>query len=321
METQTQPLDHEFFNVQWPSGRAWQVVGFGLNAVDWICTVPSYPEHNTKMRFKSLIQLGGGQVATAMSLCARYGLQVRYVGRVGDDPVGQFSMESLSKEPMDLSGVEMISGSGSQLSIILVDEPTGERTIIWDRDDRLIYGPADVPRDIIVSAQLLHVDGHDEDASIQAALWAREAGMKICLDVDKIQPRVEELLRLCDFAIPTIGFLQRFTGQLDWREALLHVDRITPGFTAVTLGKDGCAAVWQGEIYEIPGFSITSVDATGAGDVFHGAFIYGLFHNWSVHKILRFSNAAGALSCTRIGARGGIPTLEEIDRILQTRQG
>jgi len=220
-------------------------------------------------------------------------------------------MESLSQEPMDISGVGTIPGASSQLSIILVDEPTGERTIIWDRDDRLIFQPRDVPREIINSGQLLHLDGHDEDASIEAALLAREAGMKVCLDVDKVQPRVEELLRLSDFAIPTIGFLQRFTGRQDWRSALLDLDQITPGFTAVTLGREGCAAVWEGRVWEIPGYRIVPVDATGAGDVFHGAFIYGLFQNWSIRRILRFSNAAGALACTRIGARRGIPALDE----------
>ena len=140
--------------------------------------------------------------------------------------------------------------------------------------------------------------------------------MRVCLDVDKIQPRVEELLKLTDFAIPTVQFLRRFTGLEDWRDALLVVDKVTPYFTGVTLGKDGCAAVWNGEIVEVPSFPVNAVDTTGAGDVFHGAFAYALFQNWSIYKCLRFANAAGALSCTRLGARGGLPSLEEVMKLL-----
>ncbi len=305
-------IDQAKFDLKWPSGRPFQMVGFGINAVDWIVQVPHYPLHNSKVRLERLTRMGGGQVATASALCARFGLKVRYVGRVGDDEIGDFSKRSLSEEPMDLSCLQTVPDAVSQFSIIIVDRPTGERTILWDRDPKLIYGPGELQRDWIVAGHILHLDGHDQAASIQAARWAREAGMRVCLDIDRVQPGVEELLALIDFAIPTVNFITRFTGREDWREALLETQRAVDGFVACTLGSDGCAAVWEGDIHEVPGFSVQAVDATGAGDVFHGAFVYALFQDWSVRRCLRFANAAGALAVTRLGARGGIPALPDV---------
>jgi sugar/nucleoside kinase (ribokinase family) len=316
MKPELKALDDWYLHPAWPENRSWQMTGFGLNAVDCVCIIPFFPEHNTKMQIEKRMQMGGGQVATASALCSRYGLSVRYIGRVGEDEAGKFSLESLGQEKMDISSVETIKGSNSQFAVVLVDRLTGERTIIWERDAELTFRPEDVSSEWVTQTRLLHLDGHDEDAAVEAARIARDHGTLTCLDVDKIQPRVGELLKLIDFAIPTIGFLQRFTGLDGWKEGLLKVNEYTPGFTAVTLGEDGCAVVHEGRVVRVPGFQIEPTDTTGAGDVFHGAFLYGLFQNWSVLRILRFANAAGALACTRIGARPSIPTLEEVNCFL-----
>jgi sulfofructose kinase len=305
-------LDQAYFNVDWPMGRPFQFVGFGLNAVDWMCVVPRYPQHNSKMQMEAMYKLGGGQIATAAALCGRYGLKARYIGRVGSDEIGRFSLADMQKEPMDTSLVEVIPDAFNQFSFIIVDRPTGERTIIWDRDPRLRYSAQDLRKEWITAGQLLHLDGHDQAASIQAARWAREAGMKTSLDIDKIQPGVEDLLKSIDFAITSANFAHQFSGNPDWKVGLRAIAEVAPGFVAVTLGKDGVGLLWEGETLQVPGISVEAVDTTGAGDVFHGAFAYSLFQNWSVEQCLRFSNVAGALACTRYGARGGIPSLDEV---------
>ncbi|RPI20248.1 MAG: hypothetical protein EHM61_27465 [Acidobacteria bacterium] len=310
------PLDKVHFDIQWPTDRSFEMIGFGLNAVDWVCTVPQYPCHNSKIQMDSVMrQMGGGQVATAAAQCARYGLRVRYIGRVGDDDIGRFSLSDLQKEPMDLM-VEVVPDAFSQFSIIIVDRPTGERTIIWDRDPKLHYKEGELNREAITAGKLLHIDGHDQPASIQAARWAREAGMKVSIDIDKVQPGVEELLSMIDFAIPSANFVCQFAGTSDWRQGLRELARVVPGFLACTLGSGGVGVLWDDEIVDVPGISVRAVDTTGAGDVFHGAFAYSLFQNWSIERCLRFANVAGALACTRLGARAGIPSLEEvIDRM------
>jgi sulfofructose kinase len=304
-------LDQAHFDIEWPPDRPFQLIGFGLNAVDWVCQVPEYPPHNSKVQMDALWKMGGGQIATAAALCARYGLKARYVGRVGDDDIGQFSLADLAKEPMDLQ-VEIVPNAFSQFSVIILDRQTGERTIIWDRDPKLHYLDGELDRSLIVQGQLLHLDGHDQPASITAARWAKEAGMKVSIDIDKAQPGVEELLGLVDFVLPSQHFAEEFAGTSDWRRALRAVASASPGFTGVTRGSAGCAVWWEDDIVEIPGIEIEPVDTTGAGDVFHGAFVYAIFQNWTIRRCLEFANVAAALSCARLGARGGIPALEEI---------
>lgn len=305
------PLDQVFFDVKWPRNRPLQLVGIGENAVDWVCMVPHYPEHNTKIQMEALFKMGGGQVATAAAMCARYGLRVRYVGRVGDDEIGQFSLQDMRKEPMEVC-VDVVPDAFSQFSVIIVDRVTGERTIIWDRDPKLQYLEHEIRREAIVDGQLLHIDGHDQAAVIKAARWAHKAGMKVSIDIDKVQPGVEELLELVDFVLPSQHFVMQFAGTKDWKSGARTLATVTPGFIGITCGSAGSAALWDDEIIEVPGIQVTAVDTTGAGDVFHGGFAYGLFQNWSVERCLRFANVAGALSCTRLGARAGIPTLDDV---------
>ncbi len=309
------PLESVHFDLELKQDLEFDVVGMGLNAVDWIVKLPCYPDRNSKIQIEDFKRLPGGQVATAMALCGRYGLSVRYLGRVGDDEVGRFSLSSLKTEPVDISLVEVIPGAASQYAIILVD-PGGQRTVLWDRDPELAYAADNIPLEWVACGNILHLDGHDEEAAIHCAQHAVQAGMKTCLDVDKVQSRTSKLLALTDFALPSENFVREFTGIADWRKALLEVDETVRGFTAITRDFRGCAAVWEGEIYEIPSFPVNAVDGTGAGDVFHGAFIYALCRGWNLWRCLRFSNAAGALACRRVGSRSGIPNLKEVEALL-----
>ncbi len=308
-------LEDVHFNLPKGEESQFDVVGMGLNAVDWIVQLPYFPQRNSKVQIKEFKRIAGGQVATAMVLCGRYGLRTRYIGRVGDDEIGEFSLLSLKSEPIDISMVEVIPGAKSQYAVILVD-PDGQRTVLWDRDPKLTYSNDVISFESISAGRILHLDGHDEEAAIRCAQHAKNAGIKVCLDIDKVQPKTGELLSLIDFALPSENFVHQFTGKLNWRQALLEVDKSVYGFTAVTRDFHGCAAVWQGKIHEVPSFSIDPIDGTGAGDVFHGAFIYAICQEWNLWNCLRFANAAGALSCRYVGSRTGIPHLQEIEELL-----
>ena len=300
-----------------PHNRKYQVIGFGENAVDQVCKVPRFPEHDTKVQMEKMLMLGGGTIATACSLCARYGLKTRYVGRVGDDEKGDFALKELAAESMDCL-IEVVPMASSHFSLIIVDRPTGGRTILWERDPRLLYAEGELNPKGLLEGQIMHLDGNDVTASIQAATWARESGMIIFLDVDKVQDNVDQLLSLVDFAIPSVEFVKKFSGKEDWREGLRIVKKYCPGLVIVTLGEQGSAVLWKNDIHEFKAFSIKTVDSTGAGDVFHGAFIYGMLQGWSLGRCMRFSNAAGGLACTRLGARSAIPTVDEVMALEKT---
>ncbi len=299
------------FELDLPRNRQFQVVALGQNSVDLICYLPRFPRHNSKLRIDSFDRSGGGPAATAAALCARYGLRTRYVGRVGDDELGRFSMRSLAAEPIDLSCVDTVPGAETQSAFILVDRTNGERTVLWNRDPRLDYKPGELRRALIVAGQVLHLDGADQSAAIEAARWARQEGMIVALDIDALRSRTDELLRLVDFAVASEDFLTQLAAGRSWRSGL---ERLA-GLTRVAIspkGERGCCIFLDGEIVEVPGFSVKAFDTTAAQAVFGGALCFALFQGWSVWRSLRFCNAAAALFGKAKGEQRGVPALENV---------
>ena len=294
------------------------VVGLGLNATDTVLVVREFPALGGKERVAAVSQQAGGQVATALVTCQRLGLRTRYIGKVGDDAAGRFQLASLRREGVDLRYTRVARGAPTQFGTIIVDQKTGERTVFWDRDARLAVRPSELVRQAIGSARALHLDGCDVEASIKAAGWARRAGVPVVADLDTVYKKVEKLFPLIDYLIASANFLPAVTGEDDPFRVLEYMAREynirAPG---MTLGRDGALVLWEGRYLYSPGFVIETVDTTGAGDVFHGAFIYGLLSGWEMGATLDFSNAMAGLNCTALGARGGIATQVQAEALVQ----
>ncbi len=304
------------FNLSLPRDKPFDVVGMGLNSVDFLCLVPEYPASNSKMRIRRFEKSGGGQVATALVALSRWGVKTRYIGKVGSDELGQFSLNAIRQEGVDVSSLTIEPDAKNQFATIIVDGRTGDRTILWDRDDRLMYREGELKQEEVCSGRLLHLDGHDIRAALQCARWAKEEGIPTVADLDKVEPLTPELIREIDFVVTSARFPGLFTGISDREKAFIELQRHTSGFLCATLGHEGAMAFVDGKILHVKGFEIQAVDTTGAGDVFHAGFIYGLLQNWDVSEILRFANAAAALKCRDLGGRKGIPGLEETLRFL-----
>lgn len=300
-------------------GKQVDVVGLGLNATDTVLVVREFPALGGKERIASLSRQAGGQVATALVTCRRLGLRARYIGKVGDDEGGKIQLASLRREGLDTRYVRVARRTPNQLGHIIVDQKTGERTVFWDRDPRLAMLPSEVPKEAIRSARLLHIDGCDVEAALQAARWAREAGIPVTADLDTVYKKVESLFPYIAYLIASANFLPAVTGQDDPFRVLEYMASEygvhAPG---MTLGRDGALVYCQGRFYYSPGFVVETVDTTGAGDVFHGAFIHGLLARWEMDRILDFANAMAGLNCTALGARGGIASQAEAERLMAT---
>jgi sulfofructose kinase len=304
------------FDLLFPNGKPFDVVGMGLNSVDFLCVVPKFPAPNSKMEMLRFTKQGGGQVATAMVALSRWGIKTKYIGKVGEDELGTFSLNSIRQGEVDVSSVMIEPDATNQFAMIIVEGPSGERTILWNRDDRLIYRIGELRKEDVCSGKILHLDGHDIHTALQCARWAKEERIPIVIDLDKVEPLTSELIKEIDFIITSSRFPMLYTGISDQKKALLELQKHTPGFLCATLGHEGCVALVNGELLHIRGFKVNAVDTTGAGDVFHGGFIYGLLQNWKVVEILRFANAVAALKCRDLGGREGIPTLEETVKFL-----
>jgi len=299
------------FNLSFPKDKPFDVVGMGLNSVDFLTVVPEFPAPNSKMKMLQFSKQGGGQVATAMVALSRWGVKTKYIGKVGADELGQFSLHSIRQEGVDVSSVKIEPNATNQFATIIVDGSTGDRTILWNQDDRLMYREGELQKEEVCCGKLLHLDGHDIRAAIQCARWAKEEGIPTVVDLDRVEPLTSELIKEIDFLITSSRFPLLYTGISDQKEAFFELQKHTLGFLCATLGHSGAMALVNGEFFYAEGFKVKAVDTTGAGDVFHGGFIYGLLQNWEVEKMLRFANAVAALKCLDLGGRRGIPTLEK----------
>jgi sulfofructose kinase len=293
------------------------VVGIGENATDVVMRVRVFPAPGIKDRIEALSRSAGGSVATALVACRRLGLAVRYLGSVGDDDDGGFQTASLRRERIDLRWLRKVRGARSRVSHIIVDSSTGERVVLWERDPRLSLAPGSFGLEALVGARALHLDASDLNAARRAARMARRTKIPVVADLDTVCAGIDRLLPLVDYLIVSADFLAPATRE---RDPFRGLERLAAESRArlvgVTLGRDGALVLAEGRFHYSPGFTVDAVDTTGAGDVFHGAFIYGLVRGWKLGESLEFSNALAALNSTKPGARGGISTEAAAKRLM-----
>ena len=305
------------FNI--PPRREFDAVGFGLNAVDHLIVVPEYPAFDTKIRLVEHRQTAGGQAASTMVALQRLGLSTAYAGRFGSDAEGQFGLAAIDAEGVDRKFAEVIAGARNQVAFILIDERNGERTIIWDRDERLSYAAEDAPMPLASQGRVLHLDAHDPPAAVRMAQAARANGALVTADIDNIYDGLPELLPLLDVLIGSKEFPERLTGIASERQALNEL-KSRYGFPIVgmTLGAAGALVYCEGQFVESSGFAVPGGcrDTTGSGDAFHGGFLYGLLTDEDLETSLKLANAVAALKCRDLGARTALPNRDELTNFL-----
>ena len=293
------------------------VVGVGANSVDYVYCLPQFPQPDSaaaKLRIGRHLVSPGGQTTTALCTCAAMGLRTAYIGTISSDANGVRMREELTRRGVDISGATVRDGT-NPYAVILIDERQGERVVLWDRDPAMRLDPRDIDAATIRGARLLHVDDVDEEAAIYAATIGREAGIPVTSDIERVGARTGELIAAVTIPIFAEHVLQELTGEKDFERGLraLRRVRLKPDTTyaCVTLGARGAMLLAGDAIYSAPGYTVEVVDTTGAGDVFRGGFITALLRGDAPEDILRFANAAAAVSCTRLGAIASVPTADE----------
>jgi len=310
--------------LQVPEGREFDAVGFGLNAVDHLIVVPEYPVFDSKLRFLEHQLSAGGQTATAMTALQRLGMNTAYAGRFGSDEEGQFGLQSLQSENVNVDFAQVIDDARNQIAFIIVDAQTGERTIIWNRDERLSYAADEAPIELASRGRVLHLDAHDPPACAAMARAARAAGTFVSADIDNIYEGLPELLPLIDMLITSIEFPHRLTSISDERTSLVELKaRYGCALVGMTLGARGALVYCEEQFIESPAFEVPGGcrDTTGAGDAFRGGFLYGLLRGEEVETSLRIANAVAALKCGGLGARAALPSESELKDFLKGQAG
>ena len=295
------------------------VTGIGQASWDYLGLVDGYPSGDTKKEVLRWEEQGGGPVATALVTLQRLGVQTRFHGVVGDDREGDRIRESLTDEGVDVSGLRIREGSASQVAFIVIEQGSGKRTIFWRRPTGPPLEPEEAGALFLEGADFLLLDGLMAEVSIHAARKARSEGVPVMIDAGRVREGMLELARLSDYVVGSEEFARDlgFDGDIDAFRHLLWKE----GFpvTTITLGERGSITFNNDEVFRTEAFRVDVVDTTGAGDVFHGGYIYGLLEGWELRKTVIFASALSALKCRFMGGRRGIASLSEVMEFLRER--
>lgn len=274
-----------------------------------------------KLEARQFSRQGGGPVPTALCALSRFGAKTAFIGKVGNDPEGKVVRAELERFEVDPSGLVLDSYSRTPRAFIWVDARDGARTVVLDRTEISELAASELNEKLLRSCRYLHLDGRESPVSIYAARIAREAGAEVVLDAGSLRENLNELLPLVDHLVASKNFAESFTGEAEPGAACLKLLEVGFLTVAITLGKQGCVGAVKGDFFQQDAFEVGVVDTTGAGDVFHGAYIHGLSKGWPMDQVLEFASAAAAIKCTRIGGRQGIPTVDEIVQFVEVKKG
>ena len=300
--------------------KDYDAVGFGTNAVDYLIQVPEYPAYNSKIELDNYVQLAGGEIASTMVGLRRLGMKTAYVGRFGTDAAGDFGLQTLIDENVNVEHAERIEGARTQIAFIIIDRRTGERTVIWKRDAKLSYAPEVAPVEIAKRTKIFHATPHDAAACARMAKKAKENGAIVSLDVDNVFEGLTEMLPLVDIFISSAEFPERLIGINNRKKALREIkSRFGCPIVGMTLGENGSLILCENQFIETEGFAVPGgcKDTTGAGDSFRVGFLYGLLKGETIETAATMANAVAALKCRAIGARTALPNENELRGLMQ----
>lgn len=292
-----------------------KVAGLGQCSLDYIAIVDKYPAEDTKPEVIEWTEEGGGPVATALVALSRLGVKTAFIGTVSDDHAGTEIKKGLKEEGIDLRGLVVRKGGRSQTAFIVANRRNAKRTVFWKRPSVRELKSREVLPALIEKSAFLLVDGLMAGASAYAARIAGKKGIPVMLDAGRVRPGMMGLAELSDYIVCSEEFAKDLAATP--RKALKELARFKPVAATITLGNRGSITWTGGEVFRQRAFKLKAVDTTGAGDVFHGGYIYGLLRGWDIRRTVEFASALAALKCLKPGGRAGIPTLKETLRFLR----
>lgn len=284
------------------------VLCVGFACYDLVFAVDRHPGPDEKVKAGAFFSCGGGTAANAAIAAAQMGAKTALVSYLGSDIYGDQHLAELQA-----AGVEsqlVVRGPGATPISAIFVKPDGSRSIVNHREAVRELAPDAVPFGWVRPRAVL-LDGHQATLALAVVTWAHAQGIPTVLDADTVNQGNQELVERCTLVAASERFALEFTGAATPEAGLTQLARLAPA-VVVTLGERGL--IWQrgDERGALPAYTVDAVDTTGAGDTFHGALAAGLAQGLGWEELLRFASAAGALCCTRHGARLGIPTRAEV---------
>jgi len=260
---------------------------------------------------------GGGMIATGLVAASVLGASCGMVGVVGGDRNGIFCRKDLEKNGVDTSRLLVDTGGTTTMSFVLTEKEKRERSFVHNRGNHRHLKANELDEAYIGAAKYLLVTSMDE-ASVAACRIARQHGTKVVIDASIFNELTMKHIDLIDVLVASENFYHGLYKDENYVANCREIGKMGPEVAIVTLGSRGCAGFYRGKPVELPAFKVDVTDTCGAGDVYHGAFIYAMMQGWEGDHVARFASAVSAIKCTRLGGRAGIPSGAVAQRFIDT---
>lgn len=293
-----------------------KVLCIGNASYDITFCMDNYPIENKKYRVPERVEGGGGPASSAAYLLGKWGVETYFAGVVGDDNYGRKIEKEFKSVGINTEYLDFDKDNDTTLSFIVVNTSNGSRTVFANRDADIKYS-----LDINVEPDYILMDGQEYEASIN--IMERHPNAVTIMDAGRNIPNVVELAKKVDYVICSRDFAESYTEIIidfnnpDSIKSLYNKMSIDFKNVVITLEEKGSMYKDNNNIVIMPSIKVDVKDSTGAGDYFHGAFIYCLINNFDINKTIKISNVTGALSTTKIGARNSVPDVEEVMKYVQ----
>ncbi|GFO68138.1 ribokinase [Geomonas limicola] len=299
-----------------PTGQSLDVVGIGVSTLDLLMLVDELPGDEMVQRAETSLLQGGGPVATALVTLVRLGCRAALLDKLGDDWRGRLILEELAREGVATDQLRVVPGSTSSIASILARRRDGARTIVYSPGDAGELSPNEIDFPVIAAAKILHLNGRHLEASLAAARFAREQGVLVSFDggAHRYREELRELVGLSDLCVVAREFACSFAGTGDQTEAAARLREQGAQTVVITAGKEGSWG-WDaaGTSLHQPAFtSVHAIDSTGAGDAFHGGFLFGILRGFDFKRSLECASTVAALNTRALGGRTALPRYPEL---------
>ena len=292
------------------------VLTIGHASYDITMRVDHHPGANEKMHAEAMRCDGGGPAANAAVAVRRLGGSAGFCGYLGWDVYGDANARAFVQEGVDLRWT--LRGEAPTSVSAILAKPDGTRSVINFKRETPFLQPAALEPLPAFDARVLLFDGHEPLISPDIAGQARARGIPTVIDAGSVHQGTRALAPVVDYLVGSERFAFDWAGTDDADKALAVLAGIAPN-VVITRGSDGLIWAREGATGHVPAFAVDTVDSTGAGDAFHGAFAIGLARGMGWLELLRYASAVGALACTRLGARAGIPDTDAVRAFLDAR--
>ncbi len=289
-------------------------LGMGIIPLDFLVSIPEFPDKGGKVDASGLCIQGGGPIPNVMVGLARLGYETSIIAVVGDDMAGKISIDELKKDNIDTRYL-IRKKKPSASAFGFVEEGSGRRTIALHR--KISISTADIILKKYPTPRVVHLDGRDLDANIKLAKWAKRKGALISFDIGSVRNDVTKILPLVDHLVVADAFALPYTKTKNVKTALKKLSEICPGTIVITVGTKGAMALENEKFYRSKAYRVKVVDTTGAGDAFHVGYLSGLLDGKGIVERMDLGSIVAAIKCTKPGARGGMPTRNELIKFIK----